>query len=507
MREQASGIAEVVGVAAPGAEMGLAGSSWWVADPPSEAFDQVIAAVELVDSTEDRDDGTKVQRALPLARAMEFITPKSFSDWLHPGPKATLEFLESVLLNGGDLLVWLNAFMRKSGVSENSSFSHELRNFVQIVRLAVSYDQVGRTNMAYIEQAVRVIHETQQAIRRNPKHSDFTGLDVGTIGSCDETGGARLHDFSSWLSAKQKGVADAMGAQRKWREEQAAKRRRTSDRGPPSHPKAKAKSKASPAAPQEGQGWGTVSSCGPMPTGMTAREAIWGSLTANDLQYVGEKNLAPYRPDLLKVAKGNAVPKPAVDLLPPEEAAFSIDPERYLVRSQPEDELTELNQGCGPIVEVPDLSVRVGDVEDAFYQFSVESTAELFGLDDPVRCSEFGLTEVGDNDLGRLRPVRSSEKVFPVFHGLPRGRSWALHFCATSVKYFTSVAVRVLLGHCVRCLVHLRPAMSALAHPYRFASDSLGRASEIPGKVKREFRWKGRWRFAEAEGFIAGCLE
>ena len=232
-----------------------------------------------------------------------------------------------------------------------------------------------------------------------------------------------------------------------------------------------------------------VASYGPSPPGLTAREAFWGLLKADDLYCIGEKNLAPYQPELLKVVRGRTAPKPTVDLLPSDEAAYLMDPEKYLVRSQPEigawneenptfrpywdptlrynrkarldlhrmlhargllgfrtrikakvgiffvwkssrrgirpivdarmadahhrlppktrlggagalaqldgwldpDELASLGQGCGPIAEVPALSVQVGVVEDAFYQFSVESMAEWFGLDDPVRCSELGL--------------------------------------------------------------------------------------------------------------------
>ena len=59
------------------------------------------------------------------------------------------------------------------------------------------------------------------------------------------------------------------------------------------------------------------------------------------------------------------------------------------------------------------------DVQYAFYQFTVESMAEWFGLDDPVKCSEFGLREVYDNGLGRVRSVQPSEKVFSVFLGMP----------------------------------------------------------------------------------------
>ena len=105
--------------------------------------------------------------------------------------------------------------------------------------------------MASIEQTDRRIHEIQQAIRRNPKHPDFSGLDIGTIGSADEIGGARLHGYDQWLSTKQKEEANTLEAQRKWREEQAAERRRNTERE--ANPKAKAKAKASPATGQEGQ--------------------------------------------------------------------------------------------------------------------------------------------------------------------------------------------------------------------------------------------------------------
>ncbi|CAK0903559.1 unnamed protein product, partial [Prorocentrum cordatum] len=361
---------------------------------------------------------------------------------------------------------------------------------------------------------------------------------------------------------------------------------------------------------------------------------------ANDLYCVGEKNLAPCQPDLLKIAKGKTVPKPAVDLLPPEEAAFLIDPDRYLVRSQPEidawnekhptfrpywdphlrqdraarldlyhklyskgllgfqtrvkakvgiffvwkssrrgirlivdarmpnghhrlppktrlggasalsrldgwldqDELASLAQGCGPIAEIPNLSVCVGDVEDAFYQFSVESMAEWFGLDDPVRCSEFGLSQIFDNDLGGLRPARPAEKVFPVFLGMPQGWSWALHFCTTSVKHFTSAAIggkhRVYVDNLTTVglsssevasdyAVIKRELESAVKREFRLMAglvflaearlsvppsdrahcgDASGKGYAVmdtpmgPAEFRKLTRWKERWRFVEVEG-------
>eukprot|EP00959_Pyramimonas_sp_CCMP1952_P198973 4161743-Pyramimonas_sp.AAC.1 len=93
---------------------------------------------------------------------MELVTPKAFAGWPHPGPKAIQEFPESDLENGGDLQVRLDAPMRKSGVSENSSVARVLRNLVQIVGLEIGYDQIESANVACSEQAVLGFHVIQQ---------------------------------------------------------------------------------------------------------------------------------------------------------------------------------------------------------------------------------------------------------------------------------------------------------------------------------------------------------
>lgn len=107
-----------------------------------------------------------------------------------------------------------------------------------------------------------------------------------------------------------------------------------------------------------------------------------------------------------------------------------------------ESDMPQLTEGYGGPVELPcSLFGCTGDVSDAFYQFSVESLADWFGLDDPVTAAEFGVSEVWDDELGRLDSVHPTEKLFPVFLGMPQGWAWALHFCNTAVEYGMSRAI------------------------------------------------------------------
>ncbi|CAE8614739.1 unnamed protein product, partial [Polarella glacialis] len=171
------------------------------------------------------------KRVMGLSRALELMTEHRFDDWPHKGPKAVREFLESVLEAGGDLQVYHGHFVRKSGLAENSACSHELKSLLGILRLGLSYDQVDIGNLASFEAAVRRIIEIQHAVRRNPQHPVFDGLDQSTIGSVDSVGGARAAEYGQWLSDQQKSEAKFLKNQREFRDEQAAERKKDSGGG------------------------------------------------------------------------------------------------------------------------------------------------------------------------------------------------------------------------------------------------------------------------------------
>eukprot|EP00438_Fugacium_kawagutii_P005728 Skav230032 [mRNA] locus=scaffold261:318609:321503:- [translate_table: standard] len=105
-------------------------------------------------------------------------------------------------------------------------------------------------------------------------------------------------------------------------------------------------------------------------------------------------------------------------------------------------DMENLAAGYGGPVELPcSLFGDTGDVSDAFYQFSVEGLAEWFGLDDPVRAGDFGVTSVWDDAIKADCPVKPDELLYPVFLGMPQGWTWALHLCNTAIEHGMSRAI------------------------------------------------------------------
>lgn len=98
--------------------------------------------------------------------------------------------------------------------------------------------------------------------------------------------------------------------------------------------------------------------------------------------------------------------------------------------------------GGGPMVGPHQICVVSADVADAFYQFSVDSICEWFGLDDLVYGWEIGLTSMFDPAIGANRVLKDDERVFPVFRGMPQGWTWALRFCTMAVEWGVSRGLR-----------------------------------------------------------------
>ncbi|CAK9071939.1 unnamed protein product [Durusdinium trenchii] len=277
------------------------------------------------------------KRQISLEKALESMSDQKFDDWPHRGPKATKEFLESVLQNGGDLMTYHSSFMRKSGLSDNSAASHEYKNLLNILRLAISYDQVDVSNLACIEQTVRRVLEIQIAVRRNPKHPTFDAFDYNLRGTVDEVGGARAFSYAEWVAEQQKVEAKTLKSTREWREEQAADRRRAGRA---------AEKDDSEEDDHGGDGGKKKKKKKNKKTGVRATHQILASacfriqskvIKSKDMMYsLSQCNVAPYDPDLLKVTKTATVPKPATQLLPAMEASWLEEPDQHIVRSAEE---------------------------------------------------------------------------------------------------------------------------------------------------------------------------
>lgn len=202
------------------------------------------------------------QRQLSLQRALELMSEEQFDDWPFRGPRAVLEFSTGVEQAGGDLVNYFGTYVRRSGISDKSAVYHKLKCLFEVVRLGVSYDQLDASNIAAMEQVVRRIVQVQMAIRRNPRHPTFEGLDGVLSASTDDSGGVALRAFSQWFADEQSREGKMLKAQRLWRDELVADRdhhvedsgARGSGDGVGSSWKAKKKPKAKARAAAGGSG-------------------------------------------------------------------------------------------------------------------------------------------------------------------------------------------------------------------------------------------------------------
>ena len=104
-------------------------------------------------------------------------------------------------------------------MAPHSNAAHELKNLFAILRHQIEYDQVEVTNLVAAELVARRVVQIQKAIRRSPKHPDFTGLDQLMASQLDETGGVVTSKFDEWVAQEQKTQAIIMKNTRLLQEE------------------------------------------------------------------------------------------------------------------------------------------------------------------------------------------------------------------------------------------------------------------------------------------------
>ena len=128
--------------------------------------------------------------------------------------------------------------MRRSGVSEGSAVCHSHATLCESLRLFISYDQADVSNLAGVEQIVRRIIQDERAVRKNPKHPDYSGLEFVLNQTTDVSGAASTAVFNRWNAQTQRDDAAVLKNARQHREELAneAKRQNGGGRGKGSDP-------------------------------------------------------------------------------------------------------------------------------------------------------------------------------------------------------------------------------------------------------------------------------
>ncbi|CAK0806201.1 unnamed protein product [Prorocentrum cordatum] len=176
-----------------------------------EFFVQKIAASGLADfkkETKIRTLGDHTddagQRVLHLTEAVAFMRDTEQKGFPLSGIRSMKEFLDSVGAGPGNMISYQAEWERLSGVGEGLAVNHVHRNLCEVIRLMHSWDQVDHSMMASAEQIVRWLIQTEIAVERNPRHPDYSGLDIVISAPVNAVGRASTSKFNSWVTDRLK---------------------------------------------------------------------------------------------------------------------------------------------------------------------------------------------------------------------------------------------------------------------------------------------------------------
>ena len=136
------------------------------------------------------------------------------------GPRVSREWLESVVNGPGDLTIYHNEWVRRSGVLENSAVCHNHYTFCQILRSLICVDQLDQTNSLAAESLIHKIAQDELAVSRCPKHPDYGGLDMIIQAPCNEFGSVAVPKFSEWVTKGLSEQSNIHKQTRLWAQEQ-----------------------------------------------------------------------------------------------------------------------------------------------------------------------------------------------------------------------------------------------------------------------------------------------
>lgn len=188
-----------------------------VGQVPSSSIVQESATEELrLLGLHRCDDGS---RLLTLRDAVPLLRVSPFDDWKLPGPRAAKEWISAVRDGPGDFTVYHAEWVRRSGVAESSAVAHIHFVLCEVLRVAISYDQVDMSNLMAFEIIVGRVVQDETAVGRNPRHPDYGGLEVAMQAPIGQRGAATAAGFKSWITDRLREQANIYKQARLWNEE------------------------------------------------------------------------------------------------------------------------------------------------------------------------------------------------------------------------------------------------------------------------------------------------
>ena len=192
------------------------------------------------------------QRVLHLTEAVALMRDTEQKGFPLAGIRSVKEFLDSVGAGPGNMTSYQAEWERLSGVGEGSAVNHVHRNLCEVLRLMHSWDQVDLSMMASAELIVRWLIQTEIAVERNPRHPDYSGLDIVISAPVNAVGRASTSKFNTWVTDRLKERATIWKQERLYREEQKQSRKGDGKKGEEGDGKGPKKKKKGGGAGAEG---------------------------------------------------------------------------------------------------------------------------------------------------------------------------------------------------------------------------------------------------------------
>ena len=145
------------------------------------------------------------------------------------GPSVVAEFFDGLRSSGRTLAAHDQEWRGRSGVPEFGICARFHTALSEVLRYAVTVDQLDPTNCISLELVNRYLVMVESACDRNPKAPDWDGLEALVTPAISLRGAVEVPKFQNWLSSNQRDRAVILKQGRLLREERASEQKRKKD--------------------------------------------------------------------------------------------------------------------------------------------------------------------------------------------------------------------------------------------------------------------------------------
>ena len=138
------------------------------------------------------------------------------------GPPAVREFFKQLIQSGMTLAQYDVHWRHKSGVPEGGIASRMHSTLTESLRWMITVDQVDPTELVAAECLTRELLRLEAAVNRDPRQTDWDGLEVMVSSCMNGCGSLETPAFCSWGALTQKDRAVMVRQSRLLHEEKVA---------------------------------------------------------------------------------------------------------------------------------------------------------------------------------------------------------------------------------------------------------------------------------------------